>query len=75
MTAGCSHTVDWESSWTSLISADVSREQGLLGSSEDDSESRCERLTPMMCVEMLWLYECYERGQYLVSLSCSVFAR
>lgn len=29
----------------------------------------------MMCVEMLWLYECYERGQYLVSLSCSVSAR
>ena len=51
------------------MSAEGSREKGLLGSSDDDSESRCERLTPMMCVEMLWLYECYERGQYLVSLS------
>jgi hypothetical protein len=25
-----------------------------------------------MCVQMLWLYECYERGQYLLSLFCPV---
>lgn len=45
MTVGCSTSA---SIWTSLMSTDCSREKGLLLSSEDDKESRRERLTPMM---------------------------
>lgn len=51
MTVGCSAAADSVSTCTSLMSADCSRKKGLLVSSEDDKESRRERLTPMMCAD------------------------
>src|SRR5690242_14439884 len=48
MTAGSSDTARSASRCTSLTSTDWSRAQGLLGSSAEDDEARCERLSPML---------------------------
>jgi hypothetical protein len=49
MTAGLSDTAEMASRCTILTSTDCSRDKGVLGSSEDDTESRRERFIPMMC--------------------------
>jgi hypothetical protein len=48
---GWSESAESASKWAILISADVSRDKGVLRSS-DDEESRCERLTPIVCAEL-----------------------
>lgn len=50
MTAGWSETAEEASRCTILMSTDCSREKGVLGSSEDDTESWRERLVPMRAV-------------------------
>lgn len=49
MTACSSDSADSASSWTILLSTDVSDGYEVLYSSDDD-ESRCERLTPIVIV-------------------------
>ena len=72
MTAGCSDTAESASRCTSLTWTDCSREKGLVGSSADDKESRCERLSAMVWVDKGCGCGCVRLWKRAVPLSASV---
>ena len=70
MMAGLSDVAESVSKWTNLMSMDCSREYGVFGPSDDDTESWRERLIPITWWFAVQDCECwaaeYESGLYLL---------